>query len=117
MLQAYARSYKNGLLLEHYEFLPKFYSNMRELVLLAQMRALETRRWMVRVTDGGISTTVDPKGFLSHNGRSKAGGLVEKVGLAEHKTFYVRYGDWIMALALLLLCVELSWRYQRRKNS
>jgi apolipoprotein N-acyltransferase len=84
---------------------------------LVQMRALETRRWMVRVTDGGISTTVDPKGFLSHSVRSRAGGLVEKVGLADHKTFYVRYGDWIIPLALLLLCGEFSWRYQRRKNS
>ena len=84
---------------------------------LVQMRAIEARRWMVRVSDAGISTTIDSKGFLSHEQKVSDSGLVEKVALETEKTFYVRYGDWIIGLALLSLLMELAGSYLRREKN
>ena len=83
---------------------------------LVQMRALESRRWVVRVSDAGISTTIDPKGFLSHRQKILDSGFVEKVALETETTFYVRYGDWIIGLALLVLVMEFVAGYLRREK-
>ena len=84
---------------------------------LVQMRAIESRRWMVRVSDAGISTTIDPKGVLSHKQKILHSGFVEKVALETEKTFYVRYGDWIIGLALLVLVMEFVAGYLRREKT
>ncbi len=72
------------------------------------MRAVETDRWAVRVTNTGISGVVDPQGrsrWLStpdeqivHN---------SQIYLRQSQTPYVRWGDWLtptlLAIALMIL--------------
>jgi apolipoprotein N-acyltransferase len=64
-------------------------------VNLVRMRATENRRWVVRSTNNGISTSIDPAGrvlgtfpeFREHVGRLG-------YGFAAGRTFYSQYGDW-----------------------
>jgi apolipoprotein N-acyltransferase len=72
---------------------------------------------MIRVTDGGITALVDPKGnFIESLGREGSKGLLGKVALEKKMTFYVRYGNWMLGAAFVFLLAEFFWRYRRRKN-
>jgi apolipoprotein N-acyltransferase len=80
---------------------------------LAQWRAIETRRNLVRVTNTGLTTIISPRGeMLETLPIFSPGVLKREVELMEGETLYVRFGDWfawlatLAALAILLLC----WR-------
>lgn len=66
------------------------------------MRAIETDRWEVRVTNTGISGVVDPKGrshWLSNiNTRTTH---LAKIYQRRTRTLYVRVGDWLTPLLLI----------------
>lgn len=62
---------------------------------LAQWRAIETRRSLVRVTNTGLTTIINPKGeMLDTLPLFAPGVLTAKVEIMEGETPYVRYGDW-----------------------
>jgi apolipoprotein N-acyltransferase len=62
---------------------------------LAQWRAIETRRSLVRVTNTGLTTIINPKGeMLATLPLFAPGVLRAKVEIMEGETPYVRYGDW-----------------------
>jgi apolipoprotein N-acyltransferase len=62
---------------------------------LAQWRAIETRRSLVRVTNTGLTTIINPKGeMLDTLPLFGSGVLTAKVEIMEGETPYVRYGDW-----------------------
>lgn len=60
----------------------------------ASFRAIENRRWIVRVANGGISGYVDPAGVL-HEGTKlyTTATLSAAVEPLREQTFYVRHGD------------------------
>ncbi|MEL7144468.1 MAG: apolipoprotein N-acyltransferase [Cyanobacteria bacterium J06573_11] len=73
------------------------------------MRAVETGRWAVRVTNTGISGVVDPQGrtlWLSAPGERVAHNA--SVYRRQGQTLYVRWGDWLTPLLLLIsvFCVR-----------
>jgi apolipoprotein N-acyltransferase len=62
---------------------------------LAQWRAIETRRSLVRVTNTGLTTIINPKGEMLDTLPLFAPGVLRaKVEIMEGETPYVRYGDW-----------------------
>ena len=69
----------------------------------ACLRAIETRRWIARSANTGISAVINPAGEIE-----KSAGWYEKIALQaaipilEGKTFYVRNGDLISKIALVL---------------
>ncbi|MGH7830608.1 MAG: apolipoprotein N-acyltransferase, partial [Candidatus Binatia bacterium] len=78
---------------------------------LAQWRAIETRRSLVRVTNTGITTVIDPRGaILEALPIFTPGVLKSEVELLEGETPYVRFGDWfawgatLASLIALVLC-------------
>lgn len=79
---------------------------------LTVFRAVETRLPLIRVTNTGISFTVDQRGRRSETtGVYEEGLLVNEVHYAPSGTLtvYTLYGDWIvLVLALLLVVVILS---------
>jgi apolipoprotein N-acyltransferase len=76
----------------------------------AVMRAVETRRWLVRVSDSGISAIIDPAGLIVDKLDSGAvGALRAAVPLRRSLSLYVRFGDWVVALSFLILAGRL-WR-------
>lgn len=77
---------------------------------LAAIRAVETRRPLVRVANTGISAIIDPDGEM--RGRTRlfeaATRVLEVRGL-EEQTFYVRHGDVFAGVASLVATLLLMY--------
>ncbi len=82
------------------------------------LRAIETRRWIARSANTGISAIIDPSGkVVSHTSWWRPEVLKGKVGLSDEQTFFVRHGDFIGRLstlmAVLILLATLVRRFAR----
>lgn len=86
----------------------------RQHLSYASLRAIETRRDIVRCANTGISAFIDQKGdILSSTEWWKPAVLSGKVNLNDRETFFVRQGDivgrlcvFISVLLLLSVCVR-----------
>lgn len=62
---------------------------------LAQLRAIEHRRYLVRATNSGVSAVVDPVGrILGKTDVGQRENLVATVHMMDEHTRYARWGDW-----------------------
>ncbi len=78
---------------------------------LARWRALETRRALVRATNTGVTTVIDPAGRMSEPLPLFSEGVLKaSVPLMEMETVYVRYGDWFAWLMTLATLVAVAVR-------
>ena len=79
------------------------------------MRAIETDRWAVRVTNTGISGIVDPKGrspwlSMPNTRITHLATLYQR----QTQTLYVRWGDWLMPLLLGLSAIAFGRLYKNK---
>lgn len=66
----------------------------------AKLRAIETRRWVARSANTGISAFINPRGEIVQSLEWDKKGAIKMAIPAEHSiTFYVRYGDLIFKIA------------------
>ncbi len=64
-------------------------------LVLAQFRAIEHRRYLVRSTNSGISAVIDPVGrIVAQTGLLTRENLRYEVHMMEGQTLYTRLGDW-----------------------
>ena len=84
---------------------------------LAQWRAIETRRSLLRVTNTGVTALINAKGEIQTTLPIFSTAVLNtEVAILEGETFYVRYGDWfawsvtMVSLAIVVLC------WQRRRG-
>jgi apolipoprotein N-acyltransferase len=79
---------------------------------LAQLRAIETRRTLLRVTNTGATTVIDARGAIVQSLPTFTGAVMHAdVELLDRETSYVRFGDWFAwAMTVILLIVVLSNR-------
>jgi len=64
-------------------------------LVLAQFRAIEHRRYLVRSTNSGISAVIDPVGrIVARTGVLTRENLRYEVRMMEGQTLYTRVGDW-----------------------
>jgi apolipoprotein N-acyltransferase len=78
---------------------------------LAQWRTIETRRAMIRSTNTGITTVIEPTGEIKGSLPIFSEGVFQaSVPLLEMNTLYARYGDWFAYLltGIALLAVAKS---------
>lgn len=77
---------------------------------VASFRAIECRRYLVRVTNSGLTGVVDPRGVTVASLPLGVSGVLEaRVAPLGGVTTYVRWGDWpLRALAVLALLVALA---------
>jgi apolipoprotein N-acyltransferase len=69
---------------------------------LAKWRAIETRRSLVRATNTGVTTVINPRGeILESLPVFSSGVLTADVPLMEGQTLYVRFGDWFAWMCTL----------------
>jgi len=62
----------------------------------ARLRAIETRRTVIRSANNGISGIINPLGEVTAiTGYWERDAIKATVSLSEEITFYTRYGDWI----------------------
>jgi apolipoprotein N-acyltransferase len=72
------------------------------------MRAIETDRWAVRATNTGYSAFVDPHGRnVWKSAYNTYETHAETIYPRQSQTLYVRFGDWLMPL--LLIMGILAW--------
>lgn len=70
---------------------------------LAAWRAVETRRTLVRATNTGLTTVINPRGeILATLPTFSSGVLTAQVPLMEGQTLYVRFGDWFAWMCTLV---------------
>lgn len=78
---------------------------------LAQLRAIEHRRWLVRATNSGVSALVDPAGrIVARTGLLTRENLAGTVHPLDGTTVYGRLGDWPGWLALGLVVLTMIRR-------
>ena len=78
----------------------------------ARMRAVENRRWLLRDTNTGLTTAVDPYGRVTVRlERKTRSTLVAPYSLTEVTTFYSRYGDWFAYLCAIISVGALVVRF------
>jgi apolipoprotein N-acyltransferase len=61
---------------------------------MARMRAIENHRWVLRDTNNGVTTSIDPEGRVTFSTlRHVNTSLAVRYGYENDLTFYSRYGD------------------------
>ncbi|REC55213.1 apolipoprotein N-acyltransferase [Chryseobacterium piscium] len=76
----------------------------KQLLSYARMRAIETRREIVRSANSGISAHINAKGeILGDTFYGDQTTLFAKVNLYDGETFYVRTGDFLSRLSIFSL--------------
>lgn len=80
---------------------------------LATWRAIETRRAMVRATNTGLTSVINPKGEIVETiPVFTRGVLISQVPLMQGKTLYVRFGDWFAWLgSLISVAIVFFYRF------
>jgi apolipoprotein N-acyltransferase len=75
---------------------------------IVRMRAAENRRWILRSTNDGITTAVDPAGRIRATAPLYTeAALPVRFDFITQKTLYTRWGDWFPLLCAMLtvLCL------------
>lgn len=69
--------------------------------LMGTMRSIETKRYLLRAGNDGVTAVVDPHGkTLTRLERHISSSLMGNYALMTGQTLYVRWGDWIIWVAL-----------------
>ena len=86
----------------------------------ARIRSIETRRYVVRSANTGISSVIDPKGnFLYKMEHNMKGSFVQKIPFLNDKTFYVKYGNILIFFYLasfIFLIPKIRFKQTKIKN-
>jgi len=82
---------------------------------IALFRTVESKRSLVRSTNGGITCVIDPNGRISAMLEPFTEGyLIADVPVFdEGETLYIRWGDWFAILVLILAGAGLAWGLAR----
>ncbi|MGH8767776.1 MAG: apolipoprotein N-acyltransferase [Burkholderiales bacterium] len=77
---------------------------------IAQMRAIETGRPMLRATNTGVTAIIDPKGRIAASApESTTTTVTGRIHGYQGETPYVRLGNWaFLALAALMIALPLA---------
>jgi len=82
----------------------------------ARLRAVETRRWLVRASNSGVSAFVDPTGEIVGSLRLGAVGMVRQRITTSHAVpLYVRWGNWPVPLCALVTVVCFAGALLRKR--
>ncbi|WP_439505496.1 apolipoprotein N-acyltransferase [Sediminibacterium sp.] len=69
----------------------------------AKLRAIETRRWVARSANTGISAFINPRGeIVQELGWDKTGALKMDIPTSATLSFYVQHGDYIFKIASVI---------------
>ncbi len=76
----------------------------------ARLRAIETRRWVARSANTGISAVINERGdIVETQPWNKPAVLKYNIPALTGQTFYVKYGDILSKIALVVACLFFVW--------
>ena len=76
---------------------------------MARVRAVENRRWMLRVTNSGITASVDPYGrIFAPMPRDVRAAADLPYDYRTDMTLYTRFGDWFAWLCVIVSAILLA---------
>jgi apolipoprotein N-acyltransferase len=79
----------------------------------ATLRAVETRRWLVRASNSGVSAFVDPTGrVVASLPLNAVGVLHHAVGTWRAVSLYMRWGNWLIPFCLVCCVAPTAARRQ-----
>lgn len=82
----------------------------RQHMNYARLRAIETNRWIARSANTGVSCFIDPKGNdIYAEPWDQAAAIKYDVPTIESKTFYVKYGDILSRIMVVLSIILIVW--------
>jgi apolipoprotein N-acyltransferase len=91
-------------------------------LLIARMRALENSRWLLRATNDGITSVIDPAGRVSASLPSFEQNVMSaRFGYRGELTWFTRFGQWFLtlcaagSLAGILVSRRLGYLEKREK--
>lgn len=82
-------------------------------LLIARMRAVENRRFLIRSTNDGLTAVIDPAGrIIQRIPPYQQLAAPIRYGVVNETTFYARHGDWFAWGCLVggLVCAFLSFK-------
>lgn len=81
-----------------------------QLLNMSRMRAVENHRWVMRDTNTGITSSIDPYGrVVAQAPRNRRLVFSAPYGMMNDTTLYTRYGDWFPLLCAIISLVGLLW--------
>ena len=81
---------------------------------MARVRAVENRRWLVRVTNSGITAAVDPYGkTFPAMPRDVRGAADLPYDFRTDKTLYTRFGDWFAWLCVIVSVILVGITFKK----
>jgi apolipoprotein N-acyltransferase len=84
---------------------------------MARMRAIENRRWILRDTNTGVTTAIDPHGRgVFSTPRHVRAAFVFPFNYCDGITFYTRHGDWFAWICALVSAAMLAMSFMRRRE-
>ncbi len=92
----------------------------RQHLMMAQLRAIENRRYVARAAGTGISALIDPCGrIVQEVGLFQQSAIIGYVAPQTRLTLYTRWGQWFTYLcaAMLIACLCLLPRVRSRSSA
>lgn len=88
-------------------------------LLVARMRAVENGRWILRATNDGVTTAIDPAGRVDADLPSYVQDTLDAgFDYRSELTGFVRYGEWLWWLCLVATAAMLARAYAAvRRNA
>jgi apolipoprotein N-acyltransferase len=87
-------------------------------LMMARVRAIESRRWLLRDTNNGFTVSVDPYGRIVASLPTDIRGELEApYDFCSDMTPYVRFGDWLCWLSVIAVICILVLSITRRNQS
>ncbi|PQJ32204.1 apolipoprotein N-acyltransferase [Nonlabens arenilitoris] len=84
---------------------------------LAKLRAIESRRWIARSANTGISAIIDHYGNITQSLEYDKQGVIKgTIRKRNDVTFYVKHGDYIARIAIFMALFTFLFGHTRRRK-
>ena len=79
---------------------------------MSRLRAIETRRYVLRAANGGFSGVINPLGeVLEKTNYDERTAIQTTVYAQENETFYVKHGDYLAFIAVILTIIGILFSF------
>ena len=77
---------------------------------MSRLRAIETRRYVLRAANGGFSGVIDPTGrVLAKTEYNQRTAIKTTVYAQNNETFYVKHGDYLARISIIITIISILY--------